>query len=199
MRRFPEQGPRQSLLTLPPIWFSLMKFVLALAVLFAIASFSMAWTDEPLPLEVQSAPVKTLPTANEAWRQAEILHDTLHSTLQHVHHRFYREDEGLLLPAAVMKEVFADVERQQGIQLRWLAVEGQAMNTDHKPQNEFERAAFKALAAGKPAYEETTEGIYRRAGPITLSNQCLKCHVPDRKSTEDRTAGLIIAIPVLAK
>ena len=95
-----------------------------------------------------------------------------------------------------MKEVFADVERQQGIQLRWLAVEGQAMNTDHKPRDEFEHAAVKALAAGKPSYEHIENGEYRRVGPITLSNQCLKCHVPDRKSTEDRTAGLIIAIPV---
>ena len=35
-----------------------------------------------------------------------------------------------------------------------------------------------------------------RAAPITLTNHCLKCHVPDRKSTEDRTAGLIISMPV---
>lgn len=172
-----------------------MKLNLPLAVLFAFALFSVAWTDE-VP---QATPAKPLPTVDQARRQAEILHDTLHSTLQIIHHRLYREDEGLLLPAAAMKEVFAEVEQQQGIQLRWLAVEGQAMNTDHNPRDEFEHAAAKALAAGKPSYEQIENGAYRRAGPITLSNHCLKCHVPDRKSTEDRTAGLIIAIPVLGK
>lgn len=175
-----------------------MKLTLTLVVLFAIVSFSVAWPEEPCPAAAPVALVQALPSVDQARRQAEILHDTLHSTLQHVHHRFYREDEGLRLPAAVMKDVFADVAKDQGIQLRWLAVEGQAMNTDHKPQNEFERAAVKALAAGKPVHEETSQRIYRRAGPITLGNHCLKCHVPDRKSTEDRTAGLIIAIPVLA-
>ncbi len=174
-----------------------MKLTLLLVVLFTVASFSLARTDEPPSGDTQVAPTKALPSVDQARRQAEILHDTLHSTLQHVHHHFYREDEGLRLPAAVMKEIFADVEKQQGIQLRWLAVEGQAMNTDHKAQSEFEHAAVKALVAGKPAYEETTLGVYRRAGPITLSNQCLKCHVPDRKSTKDRTGGLIISIPVV--
>ena len=173
-----------------------MKLPLLLALLFAIASFSVAWTEEPRPVEVPVVSVKPLPTVDQARRQAEILHDMLHSTLQHVHHRFYREDEGLLLPAAVMKDVFADVEKQQGIQLRWLAVEGQAMNTDHKPQNEFEHAAVKALAAGEPSYEQIENSAYHRAGPITLGNHCLKCHVPDRKSTEDRTAGLMITIPI---
>jgi hypothetical protein len=38
--------------------------------------------------------------------------------------------------------------------------------------------------------------MYRRAGPITLTNHCLKCHVPDRKSTKNRTAGLIISVPL---
>ena len=165
---------------------------LTLATLLAIASFSVAWTDEPPPAVSKPA----APTVDQARRQAEILNDTLCATLQIVHHRYYREDEGLPLPAAVFKDVFAEIELQQGIKLRWLAVEGQVMNTDHNPQDEFEHAAVKALKAGQPAYEQTTSDTYRRAGPVTLTNVCLKCHVPDRKSTKDRTAGLIIAIPV---
>ena len=67
------------------------------------------------------------------------------------------------------------------------------MNTDHRPQSPFDHEAVKLLKAGRPFHEQTddeqTENrVYRRAGPITLSNHCLKCHVPDRKSTEDRTA-----------
>ena len=130
----------------------------------------------------------------QARRQAEILHDTLHTTLQVVHHRYYREDEGLLLPAAALREIFADIEKRQKIELHWLAVEGEVMNTDHRAKDDFELAAVAALKADKPFHEEVTATTYRRAGPITLRNECLKCHVPDRKSTEDRTAGLVITI-----
>jgi hypothetical protein len=71
---------------------------LALAILLAIASFSVAWTDEPAPV-VSKATLPAPPTVDQARRQAEILNDTLCATLQIVHHRYYREDEGLRLPA----------------------------------------------------------------------------------------------------
>jgi hypothetical protein len=118
--------------------------------------------------------------------------------LRVVHDRYYREDEGLPLPAAIFREVFHDLEQEQRVKLRWLAVEGQAMNTDHKPQNSFEEEAVRALKAKRAFYEQVTGGTYRRAAPITLTNHCLKCHVPDRRSTRDHTAGLIIQIPVAA-
>lgn len=135
-------------------------------------------------------------TVEAARRQAELLHSAMHSTLQTVHHKLYRNDEGLPLPAAVLTTVFAELEAEQHVKLRWLAVEGQAMNVEHKPKDEFETQAVQALKAGQRSYEETASGVYRRAAAITLTNQCLKCHLPDRKSTEDRTAGLIVAIPV---
>ncbi|MFV0444034.1 MAG: DUF3365 domain-containing protein [Planctomycetaceae bacterium] len=135
----------------------------------------------------------------EARRQAEVLHSAMHTTLHLVHHRYYTEDEGLPIPAAVVEEVFRDVESEQPVRLRWLVVEGQAMNTDHRARTEFEHAAVEALKSGKTAYEQVEAGIYRRAGAIRLTNACLKCHVPDRKSTEDRIAGLIISLPVQEK
>lgn len=132
----------------------------------------------------------------EARRQAEVLHSAMHATLQLVHHRYYREDEGLPIPAAVVKQVFREVQAEQGVELRWLVVEGQAMNSEHKAKDDFERTAVQALLNGKPSHEATAEGIYRRAGPIQLGNACLKCHVPDRKSTAERRAGLVISIRV---
>lgn len=141
-------------------------------------------------------PQATRPTLEQARRQAEMLHTTLHATLQSVHHHYYRENEGLPIPAAMLKDVFADLEQEQQVKLRWLAVEGQAMNIDHKAQDEFEKEAVQALKAGRGAFERTESGVYRRAAAITLKNHCLKCHVPDRKSTVDRTAGLIISLPV---
>lgn len=135
-------------------------------------------------------------SVEEARRQAAALHSAMHATIQVVHHRYYREDEGLPIPASIMKDVFAEIETDQQIKLRWLVVEGQAMNLDHRPQDEFERHAVEALKSGKRSFESTENGFYRHAGAITLTSQCLKCHVPDRKNTKNRTAGLVISIPI---
>ena len=137
-----------------------------------------------------------LPTVVEARRQAKILHTAMHSTLQIVHHRYYQEDQSMPLPAATLNDVFAELEREEGIKLRWLAVDGQAMNIAHEPKSTFEFQAAEALKSGKGEFELIDNGVYRRVGTIQLSNVCLKCHVPDRKSLENRTAGLIIGIPV---
>lgn len=161
----------------------------------ALASLAFAawgWCDEAN----ESAPPTARASVEEARRQAEILHSAMHATLQLVHHRYYREDEGLPIPAAVVKQVFRELQAEQGVELRWLAVEGQAMNSEHKAKDDFERAAVQALMNGNPSHEATADGIYRRVGPIQLGNACLKCHVPDRKSTAERRAGLVISIPI---
>lgn len=144
----------------------------------------------------ESAPPVPRPSLQEARRQAGSLHTAIHATLQAVHHRYYREDEGLPIPAAVLKDVFAELEQEEHVKLRWLAVEGQVMNSDHKPRDSFEEDSAKALKAGEREFERVEDGVYRRAGPITLTNQCLKCHVPDRKNTKNRTAGLIVSIAI---
>lgn len=140
--------------------------------------------------EIDAIPVQAAPLI------AKALHDAMHSALRVSHDRYYREDEGLIIPAAALQEVFADVKKTRNITLRWLVVEGQAMNIDHEAQDDFEKAAVIALIAGKEFHAETTAKRYRRAAPITLSNHCLKCHVPDRRSTRDRKAGLIVSIPL---
>ena len=175
------------------------RIVLVLAV--CSMSLPAGFCAEPLPpatatAAAGAAAADATPTVAEARRQARALHVTVHAALQLVHHRYYREDEGLKIPAATLREVFAELEKDQQITLRWLAVEGQAMNEDHKPRDAFEHAAVKALKDGKPAYELAEPGRFRRAAGIRLSNSCLKCHVPDRKDTKDRTAGLIVSIPL---
>lgn len=184
-----------------------MKYACAaLAITFCIASLTNGLSEEPVGAsgtEPRAAATKASPTVprttlEEARRQAEILHSAMHSTLQVVHHEYYRNDQGLPLPAAVLKDIFAELEQEQHVKLRWLAVEGQAMNTDHNPQNRFEEEAVEALKSGKRAYELAENGVYRRAGSITLTNHCLKCHVPNRQNLKDRTAGLIISIPIKA-
>ncbi|MFG0333111.1 MAG: DUF3365 domain-containing protein [Maioricimonas sp. JB049] len=170
-----------------------------LATIFTAATLAIA-CGLTLPGVVHSedsddAPAERVSRA-EARRQARLLHETIHSTLHRMHHELYREDEGLPIPAAVIKDTFADLEETQQVKLRWLVVEGQAMNTDHIAQNEFEKEAVKALESGREEYEWIEGGLHRRAGAISLTNACLKCHVPDRKTTENRTAGLIVGIPI---
>ncbi len=181
----------------------MMKFICAiLAIMFSVTWLTNVLSEEPSiasgkkseVIEAMATPAAGYPSRLEARRQAEVLHTAIHSTLQAVHHRYYREDEGLPIPAAILKDVFAELEKEQHVKLRWLVVEGQAMNSDHKPQSTFENDAVKALKSGMRAFEHSENGVYRRAGAITLTNHCLKCHVPDRKSTQNRTAGLIIVI-----
>jgi hypothetical protein len=174
---------------------------LSLGSLTAVLSEEPTGAAEPkaVAVDVTEAAEAARPSMQEARRQAEILHTAVHSTLHAVHHRFYRLDEGLPIPAAVLQEMFAELEKEHHVKLRWLAVEGQAMNADNKPKGSFEDEAVAALKAGKKEFEQVEEGVYRRAGSIALTNQCLKCHVPDRKNTAKRTAGLIIAIPIKQK
>ena len=132
----------------------------------------------------------------EARERARLLHGTIHDTLQLVHARYYREDEGLMIPAANLEHVFRGIADRNGIKLGWLVVDGRAMNIDHEPRDEFEKEAARALASGKAEHEVSAAGVYRYAGPITLRAECLKCHLPSRSSNKSRTAGLLISMPV---
>ncbi len=134
-------------------------------------------------------------TLAEARGRARILHETLHGALQVMHRDFFRDDEGLAIPSRSLEDVFKELADRFDVQLRWLAVNADAMNIDHSPQTDFEREAVEALAAGKQEFETSETNVYRYAGSIRLSSQCLKCHAPRRTSTEGRVAGLVIAIP----
>jgi len=136
------------------------------------------------------------PSLEEARGRARLLHETMHATLQIVHQEFFREDKGIPIPAATLKKVFRELAVRQKVELRWLAVNAQAMNDDHKPQNDFEQQAVRALASGKEEFELVEDGVFRHVGVITLASECLRCHVPNRMSTKDRAAGLIISMRI---
>ena len=179
-----------------------INMVFCFLAIMAITGFrSLMYADEPTvpPTGSKNSNSDACLTVVEARRQAKALHTTIHSTLRVMHDRYYREDEGLPIPAAAMGEILRDVEGAEGVILRWLVVEGQAMNTDNVARDEFEKEAVVALKSGKPSHEQSTASQYRRAAPITLNNHCLKCHMPDRKSTKDRRAGLVVIIPLEPK
>ena len=157
-----------------------------------LIAFAVAVTATEEPGKETNPP----PTVAEARQRARLLHGTIHDTLQVVHARYFREGEKLPIPAASLNLVFQELEERDGVKLRWLVVDGQAMNIDNEPQDDFEEAAAKALSAGERGHEATSDGIYRFAGPITLEADCLKCHLPNRGSNKPRTAGLLISMPV---
>lgn len=137
-----------------------------------------------------------LPSVNEARGRARLLYKTVQAMLQVVHHEYYREDEKLPIPARTFQKVFRELADNQKVELRWLAVTGQAMNQDHNPRNDFEKLAVSAIASGSEEYELAENGVYRHVGVITLTAECLKCHVPNRTNVKNRAAGLVIAMPI---
>ena len=135
-------------------------------------------------------------SVDEARDRARLLHETVHATLHYVHHAYFREDEGLKIPAATLEEVFQELESAHKVRLRWLAVNTRAMDIDHEAGDDFEKAAVNAIAGGAE-YHEAQEGHnYRFAGSITLASDCLSCHLPARTSNDPRAAALASTIPM---
>lgn len=149
--------------------------------------------------KVQTEAVSESPSnLMEARNRARLLHDALHGTLQTVHRDYYRENEGLKIPAATLKGVFEDLSKSRGVELRWLAIDARAMNVDHEPQSDFDKEAVKAIHGGKEFHEAVDGGRYRYAGAIVLHAECLKCHLPARSSNKARSAALVITMPIAA-
>ncbi len=144
----------------------------------------------------EDPPAVPRPSITEARARAKLLHEAFHATLHIVHQRYYREDEGLIIPAKTLEAVFRELERSCQVKVRWLAVNAQPMNVNHEAKDDFERAAVKALTEGKQEYESVEKANYRHVGAITLTAECLKCHVPHRTSLEDRMAGLSISMMI---
>lgn len=175
--------------------------VLQSALLLAVLS-SGSLTSRPLHAEERqsadtAAAGASLPgTVEEARGRAKLLHEVVHGSLQVMHRDFFDEEKSFRIPSRSLEDVFSEMERTHQVKMRWIVVNAKAMSVDNKPEDEFEKTAAKAIAAGKVEYEAVEDGTYRYMGMIRLSSQCLKCHVPDRKSLEDRFAGVVISMPV---
>lgn len=178
-----------------------MKHSLRLAVLllgstFCLLSWGTEVPDHEVPGHLESEAIAPAATLSEARSRARLLHEMIHGSLQVVHRDFFDDDNPSSIPSASFEDVFAAMEESYQVKLKWLIVETDMLNVDHQPVDDFEHAAVKALRAGEPRYEEVQQDRYRFAGPIRLASQCLKCHVKNRTTTEDRTAGILISMPL---
>lgn len=180
-----------------------LKFMLQAGILLVILSSLFLLLEEVPAEESQQKidPPRQMyypTTAVEARVRARILHETVHGALQVIHRDFFEEEESRVIPSHSLEDVFKELERSQGIKVRWLAVNARAMNVDNEPRTEFEKQAVKVLSAGKAEFEQVTDKEYQFTGSIRLASQCLKCHLPMRKSNEARVAGLVISMPLNA-
>lgn len=111
----------------------------------------------------------------EARERAKLMHKIHSATLEALHHHYFRREQAVL-PARAMEDVFAELDKQEKIKTRWIAVNTPAMSIDHEPQTEFEKEAATQLANGKPAFDRVVKGTYYRAGAVSLGAGCLGCH-----------------------
>ncbi len=132
---------------------------------------------------------------SEARGRARLLHEAIGGALQVMHRDFFDDENPPAIPSSSLEDVFAELARNHRVELKWLTVETDVLNVDHKPADDFEVQAVAALAQGQSEFESSGTGTYRYAGAIRLVSQCLKCHVKQRTSLEPRTAGLVIRMP----
>lgn len=95
--------------------------------------------------------------------------------------KHYVDDKSDLAAGEAFKALFAGVKEKGWHEVRLIDASGEPVNDENKPQDTFEKAAIKALLAGKPYYEEQSEKNgkkYLRAAtaiPIVL-DKCKLCH-----------------------
>lgn len=182
------------------IWMPAFRSASACFVAFVLAVGGGAAIEpvsgEDVPTAVRPGEENLPRTVVEARGRARWVHEIIHGALQVMHRDVFDEDAvERSLPSQSLDYVFSEMSRTYSVEIRWLG--GKATKgKDHFPIDPFEEAAVAALIAGKPEYESVESGRYRFAGPIRMQNQCLKCHVRDRKSLEDRVAGLAISFPL---
>ncbi len=159
----------------------------------SVAAATQAVPDEAT---APAAPPAVAPAAPEATERARLLHAALDGALRVMHRDFFRKGDSKAIPSESLQDVFRALETAHGVKLRWVATEETAQSDAHKPADDFQRRALEAFARGEKEAHTVEKGTLRFIGVIALENQCLKCHVPDRKSLHERYSGLEIAMPV---
>ena len=185
-------------------YFGAVPTLLALGfTLFSVTYSPTALGDGEKDAE-RSAATNLPATEEEAKSRARWMHEIIHGSLQVIHRDFFGDgDDGRggrkTLPSQSLEDVFKGMEEIWNVEIRWLGVDESVKDIDHEPQDEFEEDAAFALEDGAIEYGKMEKNRYRYVGAIVLKNECLKCHVPNRTSLEDRVAGLAIYMPLKTK
>lgn len=176
-----------------------VQILIAAASLIAwMAPGGSTWADEPVAaerVELRAVPAAELALPKslaEARSRARLLFELAHGSLQVMHRDFFDDEKAHAIPSASLDDVFAEMKSSFDVEMKWLNAGTDIVNTDHQPRGDFEVQAAKRIQRGESAVEQSVDGKYQYVGAIRLRSQCLKCHIKDRKSTEDRFAALLI-------
>jgi hypothetical protein len=169
------------------------------AVLFGQDANDLKKVPSPKDQSAVSSPAgnKADPAIALARERAKLLHDVYSTTLDVMHHRYFRRD-GAVLPARAMEDVFEQMAELSGDKANWISVNTKAMSINHEPATGFEKKAAAELSAGKEEFELVENGIYQRAAAIPLGSSCVGCHTKmfSGAPKSPRFAGLVISIPL---
>ena len=178
------------------------KLAAASAAAAGVMTVAVVLSEEP-PAEKPAGPAEGATavqqvTVEEARGRARLLQSTYEATLHTVHRHYFDADEKDTIPARALEEVFRSADDGTGRSTRWIAVNTPPMNVDHAPREGFEAQAAKALGAGSEEYEAVEDGVYRRAGALTLFASCLRCHESGltQQIGRRRVAALVVGIPL---
>jgi len=174
-----------------------------LAVLVSIAWSGIA-CGQSTEASPKTTPAKTATTELEtviaaARERAKLLHEVYSTTLDVIHHHYFRR-EGAVLPARAMEDVFEEMAKTTGADACWISVNTKPMSINHEPTSSFEKTAAAELSTGKAEYERVGKRVYQRAAPIPLGTNCVGCHTKmfDNPPKTPRFAALVISIPISA-
>lgn len=182
-------------------WFGSLTAVFAAFILFHVTA---GHTDEPTAKDATEPKERPVASARQhrvpldvAKDRAQLLHSVHAATLDTLHHHYFHGDRAVV-PARAMKDVFAEIRGQSGIETHWISVNLKPMSFNHEPSTDFEKKAARELAKGESHIDEVEGGYYRRAGAIRLSAGCISCHGGFFRPQDNtpRFAGLVISIPV---
>jgi hypothetical protein len=145
------------------------------AALVAVMAAPAARADDKPPGEG-----KTDPALERAREEVKML-DDLYKNAVVVVTRAYVDRDDKQPAIMVAKQVFAAMRKKGWHSARLVDATGEPFNDENAPQTDFEKAAYKAIRAGKPYYEQVVgEGQDRRLLAATVvpsvMQKCSDCH-----------------------
>lgn len=126
---------------------------------------------------------------NRTRKQVKMLDDLYKTAIVLVTENYVTEKSDLAAGSAFQK-LFAAMKKAGHHEVRLLDASGEPFEEKNRPQDDFEKAAIKALKSGKPGFEEVVEKdgkkFLRSATPIpVVMDKCIMCH-PNYKAAKEK-------------
>jgi hypothetical protein len=139
----------------------------------------------------QAADKKEEDAALARTRKQVKVYDDLYKTAIVLITESYVTEKSDLAAGAAFQKLFAAMKKAGHHEVRLLDATGQPYEENNRPRDDFEKAAVKALLAGKPGFEEVIEKdgkkYLRSATPIpVVLDKCILCHEHYKEAKEKK-------------